>query len=540
MSAARKGRGVTRRRMLATGGAAVGVAFLAACGGGDDGSLPAGQSPAASDTAAARGAATAASFPSEFVVANEAEPSDLGPYIGGYSTWLVTAQVYETLAEPRLTINQQGFVDVGFTPHLAEGWERPEPLRWRMKLRPGVTFHNGEPWNAAAAKSSFDALADAKQASALSKTSYLARTMDGCEVIDDMTVDFITKQPDEETLRATLRIGFVGLPPKLLQEKGLQSLFENPVGTGPYAFKGWTRGQEIRLEKFAGHWNRNGPNMPAVRYIVRKEAAVRAQTVKSGEAHFAYNIGAEQAQGIKNTVVGGGFQSSGIRLNNTHPVTGDLRVRQALNMAIDRNAIVKSIFRGAATPLAFFGFQPVKLEPFPYRPEEAKKLIDAAGVRGTQLELVYGEGRIPEEDQLAEIYKAAFDAIGLRVQLKKLEPRQYNELGGKPFAEQPPLYMETTSSGNFGEIAAGLRDKYGCKGTGTFCKPEYDAEFDALAALSGEERNRKLQSIAERLHTEETPRVWVAAVQQVHGFADFVKPNLPANAYILFQDIRFG
>jgi peptide/nickel transport system substrate-binding protein len=538
MSVAQIRTGVSRRRLLVTGGAA--AAFLVACGGGSEDPSGMDRSPGAAGSTDARGSTPVASMPSELVVANEAEPSDLGPYVGGYSTWLVTAQIYETLAEPRLSINRQGFVDVSFTPHLAERWERPDPLRWRMKLRPGVSFHNGEPWNATAAKYSFDVLADARQAASLSKTSYLARLMDRCEVIDDLTVDLITKQPDEETLRSTLRIGFVGLPPKLVEQRGLQSLFENPVGTGPYQFKSWTRGQEIRLEKYGGHWNTNGPNMPAVKYVIRREAAIRAQTVKTGEAHFAYNIGSEQAQGIKNTVIGGGFQSSGIRLNNAHPVTGDIRVRRALNMAIDRNAIVASIFRGAATPIAFFGFQPVRLEPFAYRPDEARRLIDAAGVRGASLDLVYGEGRIPEEDQLAEIYKAAFDAIGLRVTLRKLEPRQYNELGGKPFPEQPSLYMETTSSGNFGEIAAGLRDKYGCNGTGTFCKPEYDAEFDALARLTGEERNTRLQSIAERLHNEEAPRVWVAAVQQVHGFADVVKADLPANAYILFEDLKFG
>ncbi|MGH2587445.1 MAG: ABC transporter substrate-binding protein, partial [Dehalococcoidia bacterium] len=220
--------------------------------------------------------------------------------------------------------------------------------------------------------------------------------------------------------------------------------------------------------------------------------------------------------------------------------TNDVRVRKALNYAIDRAAIVKSIFRGAAVPSAFFGFQPVKLEPYRYQPDEAKKLIDAAGARGTQLELVYGEGRIPEEDQLAEVYKAAFEAAGLRVNLKKVEPKQYNDIGTRPFPEQPPLYMETTSSGNYGEIAGGLADKYGCKGTGTFCKPEFDAEYAQLATLSGEARNAKLQSIAERLHNDEVPRVWVAAVQQVHGFADFVTVNLPANAYILFEDLKFG
>lgn len=533
---------LSRRRMAGLLGGAAAGAFALACGSDttdSGGSAGTGAAPSAASTAAVGTAAVArAAPPPEMVVANEAEPNDLAPYPGGFATWLVTAQIYETMAAPRLTL-KDGAVQRTLTYRLATDARRIEPMRWRLKLRPGVAFHNGEPWNARAAKFSFDTLADANLAAGLKKSSILARGYAGSEIIDDQTIDYITKSPDAETL-SNIYLGFVGLPPKLVQGKGIEALFEQPVGTGPYQFKSWTRGQEIKLEKHAAHWNNEGANMPAVRYVARREAAVRAQMIKAGEAQFAYNIGAEQGRSLKSSVTGGGFQSSGIRVNNSIAPTNDIRVRRALNFALDRAAIVQSIFRGAAVPIAFFGFQPVKLEPFAYRPDEAKKLIDAAGVRGAQLEFVYGEGRIPEEDQLAEIYKASLEAIGLKITLKKLEPRQYNDLGARPFPEQPPLYMETTSSGNYGEIALGLADKYGCKGTGAFCKPEWDEEFTQLSTLDGDACLSKLQSIAERLHTDETPRVWVAAVQQVHGLAESVTTSLPANAFIVFNDLRFA
>lgn len=517
-------------RYAASGGALASLAqLLSACGGASPGSTPAPSS-------AGRG--TVRALPSEMVIANELEPADLGPYPAGYPTWLVTAQIYETLAQPRLIIGASGAVEVSFAPRLATAWQRIEPARWRFTLRPGVTFHNGEPFDAAAAKFSFDVLGDVQKAASLKKTAYAASIVARADVVDAQTIDVVTRAPNAETL-SVLHIGFSALPPKLVQDKGIEALLENPVGTGPYAFTSWTRGQNIRLEKFAKHWRTDGANMPALRYVVRREAAVRAQMVKAGEAHFAYNIGSEQAQGIKNSIAAGGFQSSSIRLNNAHPITGDVRVRKAINLAIDRPTIVRSIFRGAAVPLAFFGYQPVKLDPFPFRPDEARRLIDAAGVRGQALDFVYGEGRIPEEDQLAEVYRAELEAVGLKVNLKKVEPKQYNDIGGRPFPEQPPLYMETTSSGNYGEITSGLQDKYGCTGSGTFCKPEFDAEFKELMTLDGEVRIAKLQSIAERLHNDETPRAWVVAVQQVQGFADNVRSTLPANAYILFDDLKF-
>ena len=538
---------LSRRRMLgllATGSAMLATSglLLAACGEEDE--AAAGNSGSgASSTATAEPEESAATsepqMPEVFIVANEVEPSDLYPgFAGGYGGALVIRQIYQTLVEPRMNMDDAGNVTVEWMPILAESVEQVDPSRWRFKLREGVTFHNGEPWNAEAAKFSYDALRDEDNL-ALRNSSDFLRSIVAFEVIDEMTIEVENAFPDAEVPGYLLRIGFLAIPPKFVEENGFEALAENPIGTGPYRFESWTRGQDLMLTKFEDYWSEDGPNMPAVQYIVRGEATVRAQTIQAGEAHFAFNIGMEQGQTLERSIVGGGFQSSGIRLNNTHPVISDIRVRKALNHAINRDEIVESIFLGAAEPLAFFGFQPVDLEPFSYDPDLARSLIEEAGVQGTELELVYGEGRIPEEDQLAEIYQASFEEIGLSIRLTKLEPRQYNEMGALPFEEQPPLYMETTSSGNFGEISGGLRDKYGCEGTGTYCDPELDAEFEALAGLTGEERLENLQSLAERLH-EEAPRIWVAAMQQVHGLAEGVETDFPLNAYILFDDIRLA
>ncbi|HYH11370.1 MAG TPA: ABC transporter substrate-binding protein [Thermomicrobiales bacterium] len=470
------------------------------------------------------------------MIANEAEPADLSPWFKGFGHVLVTRQLYETLVEPRMTQLQDGTVDIEWVPVLAESWEQIEPTRWRFTLRQGVTFHNGESFDASAVKASYDALNDDEAAAAAGGFNILRGTA-GCEVVDAATVDILTPVPNNELLGSILRLGFVALPPAMLNEQGLEAFSENPVGTGPYRFSTWSRGQDIVLERYEEYWDTEFPaTFAAIRSFARPEAGVRAQTVASGEADFAFNIGAEQASALDHSVTGGGFQSTSLRVNNQIAPTSDQNVRLALNLAVDRQAIVDSIFLGHAQPAAFFGFQPVSLDPYPYDPERATQLIADAGLAGTELELVYGEGRIPEEDQLAELYKAFFEAIGLVITLTKVEPVQYNEIGARPFAEQPPLYMETTSSGNYGEIASGLADKYGSEGTGTFSDPEFDARFEELQTLDGEARAAELQSIAEDLH-EIAPRVWVAIVQQVHGISDKLAPDLPLNAYVRVQDM---
>jgi peptide/nickel transport system substrate-binding protein len=434
-----------------------------------------------------------------------------------------------------MELDEAGNAVTTMVPVLAESWEYVEPTRLRLKLRQGITFHNGEVFNAEAAKAAFDVLADAELAAKLQKFALLG-VVESFEVVDEYTVDVVTPSPNTEVLNINLRLGFVAIPPKMLAEVGIEGFTEQPVGTGPYAFESWARGQDIVLTRNASYWDPNGPSMERVRFLSRPEAAVRAQTVAAGEADFAYNIGPEQAAALDYSVVGGGFQSTSIRLNNQIAPTNDIRVRKAINQAIDRDAIVDAVFRGSAQSAAFFAFQPVTLTPYAYDPETAIALIKEAGADGAELELIYGEGRIPEEDQLAEIYQASLEAIGLKIRLTKVEPQQYNEIGGRAFEEQPPLYMETTSSGNFGEVAGGLQDKYGCDGSGTYCDPSKDAEYVRLQSLEGEERLALLQSLAEQLH-EEAPRAWVAAIQQVHGLSERVTTTLPLNAYIRFHDI---
>ncbi len=470
-------------------------------------------------------------------VANEAEPASLDPWMRGYGQALVTRQIYEPLVDVRMTLAEgSDEVVIEEIPLLAESWERTDDLTWRFTMRQGVQFHNGETLDANAVKASYDALNDSDAAATSGAFNILAATT-GCAVIDDYTVEISSPVPNVELIGQYLRLGLVVLPPGMLADEGLEAFAENPVGTGPYRFASWNKGQEIILNGFTEYWNvANVTIVDEARIVARPEAAVRAQSVASGETDFAYNVGAEQASALDASATGGGFQTTSIRLNNQIAPTDDQNVRLAINHAIDRQGICDAIFLGQARPTAFFGFQPVTLEPFPYDPEMARSLIQQAGVEDQELELVYGEGRIPEEDQLAELYKVYLEEIGLAVRLTKLEPVQYNELGGQPFADQPPLYMETTSSGNYGEIAGGLTDKYGTEGTGTFSNPAFDERFAALQALEGEERQAELQAIAEDLHAI-APRAWVAVLEQVHGVSANVAPNLPLNVFIYFTDL---
>ena len=492
-------------------------------------------------TATPQAAAPQAAFPDELVIANEIEAPDLLPWLSGFGQMLVTRQVYETLVEPRLTLAADGSPQWEVVGALAESWEQqPDGLDWVFQLRPGVSFHNGEPWTAEAATASYELLASDEVTTELRKFQFLNSAITGMEATDELTVRASTPRPNPEFITLNVRLAFVGMPPSAIAGEGYLDFAEAPLGTGPYRFANWSRGQDIELERFGGYWGEL-PNMPAVRYIARPEASVRALTVETGEAHFAFNVGIENARSLDAYTVGGGFQSTSIRLNNAKPPTNDIRVRQALNYAVDRTTIIDGILGGAAVPLAFFAFQPVTLDPFPYDPARARALLDAAGATGEELELVYGEFRIPEEELLAQAYKGYFDAVGLNVTLNRIERAVYRDASSAAFEDQPQLLIETTSSGNYFDVEGAFADKYGCEGSGTFCDLDVEALWSNLGVLSGQERIDQIQIAAQTLHEQYTPRVWVAGVQQVHGHAPFVDTSrLPLNVYIQLQDLRFA
>lgn len=528
-----------RRRFL--GGAGVLGAGLAAtavvgCSDDDDDAEAGGETPT---TRAAAGETPTSSAPEELIIAMQAEPDDLMPFYGGFDQMIALRAVNETLMNVVMTERPGGGADVAFEPVLAESWEQVGDTTFTFNLRPGVRFHDGEPWNAEAAVVAAEAFSDGDAVGELGKFAMMPRYVSSVEAVDELTFQVETLYPliERELFGFAFYFGYAAFSPRALDEMGMRGMGDAPVGTGPYRFDRWERGQSIRLVRNDDYWG-GAPPARELTFIARPEASVRAQTISSGEAHLAFNIGSEQASALENSVVGGGFQSNSLRLNNRVGPTTDQRVREAINFALDRDGINEAIFQGTATPIGFFGYQ-ANVQPWPYDPEQARALVEDAGVVGEEVELVYGELRIPEEDALAEIFKAQIDAIGLDVRLTRLERRQYSEVDQGPVEDMPPMFMETTSGGNYGELSLHLGGFYGCEDS-SFCNEDLESEFDEILMLDGEERDAWVEAMAARLQEDHAPRAWTLAVNQVHGLAPGVEADLALNVYVRVLDLGFA
>lgn len=281
--------------------------------------------------------------------------------------------------------------DLKIVPGLAASWEElDEGKRIRFNLREGVKFHDGEPFNAEAVKFTFDRLLGDEGAKGPQRSNYIA--IEKVEVIDDKTVDFHLKTPDPVLITKLAGYGAMIVPPKYIAEKGEDYFNTHPVGTGPFKFVSYEPKVNIKLEAFADHWG-GAPKLSELEYRFISEPSTAVAELQAGRVDLV--IPPTIPIGMIPTIEGdpklelvttAGPTVDALRFNTRDGITKDERVRRALIMAVDRDAIIQSILAGQAEPIGSFqgalsfGYDP-ELKPLPYDPEQAKKLLEEAGVQ---------------------------------------------------------------------------------------------------------------------------------------------------------------
>lgn len=300
--------------------------------------------------------------------------------------------------------------------------EQVDPLTWRFRLRPDVRFHNGEPFNAESAAASVRRII--APAFGSRQRPFLTTIVDA-RVVDPLTVDVITNGPDPSL---PTRMYWLTMVPA--SEAALREINARPVGTGPFRFVSWTRGQAIVLERNPTYW-RDNTNIQTARYRFVPEAGTRLAGLRAGDFDLILNLQPEDARSVPQFVSIPSVEVSQVSINADVGLTRDPRVRQALNYAIDKQAIIDQVFGGFATPLQgqmladnWLGFNPA-LQPWPYDPARARALLREAGATGRTIDLVASNGRWLKDRELAEVVASFWEAAGLRVNLRVVPWPEY-------------------------------------------------------------------------------------------------------------------
>lgn len=323
--------------------------------------------------------------------------------------------------------------DMTLKPALATSWEQLDNgLRLRFTLRQGVTFQNGEPFDAKAVKFTFDRLLGPDGAKGPQQSNYTA--IDHVEILDPYKVDIVLKHPDPVMLTKLSGYGGVIVPPEYLQKVGHAEFAIHPIGTGPFKVTDYQPKVSLTLEAFPGHWG-GAPKLDKVihRFIVEPDTQVAE--LQSGRVDIATNLSiglvAAIAKDPKLTVASvTGPIVNVLRFNTANGVTKDVRVRKALIMAVDRAAIIKSILQGNGKDVASFqselsfGYDPA-LKPLPFDPAKARALLKEAGVApGTTVQLDFPANNTIFRE-VAQAVAGYLSAVGLKGSVKPYEQNIY-------------------------------------------------------------------------------------------------------------------
>jgi len=336
-------------------------------------------------------------------------------------------------------------------PSLATDWAVSEDgLTWTFKLRSGVQFHDGTPFNAEAVQFNINRWWDPQHPYGYrdaGKTYEIWPQIFGgykgdpssvlaeVKVVDEFTIAFKLTQPFT-VFPAAIGAGYFGIAsPSAIQKSGASygTPTSQPVGTGGFQFQTWRTGDRIQLIKNSNYWKTNLPiaEQLVIRFIT--DPSARLAQLRAKQVDFTVDLAPdqqtelEQAQGLE-TVIRPSFNVGYLALNPAYKPLSDRRVRQAIAHAINRPAIVKAFWGELAstdahfTPPALAEYQAADLEPYPYDPNRAKKLLAEAGYpNGFELDLWYmpvSRPYFPTPKPIAEAFAADLSAVGIRANLK--------------------------------------------------------------------------------------------------------------------------
>jgi ABC-type transport system substrate-binding protein len=337
-------------------------------------------------------------------------------------SYTVLEHIYETL----FYMNIEGELE----PLLAESMEANDDGNFVITLREGISFTDGTPFNADAVKANIDWVLDTDNAAPF---RFLISQIEEVMVVDEYTVEIVLAS-DFAPLPAHLSHGALAMVSPAALEQGADFLASNAIGTGPYMLENWQRDNAVTLTRNPDYWG-DHPAIGTVIFKVVQEDSARMIEVESGTADVAVRVPPAEAERLAanpnvEIVTTPGLRTIYIFFNVTQEPFDDVRVRQAVNYAVDVQSIVDNLFDGAAivsrAPFAspIFGYS--EQEPYARDVQRARDLLEEAGVEeGTTVTLYHPTSRYIQDALVADAVRAQVSEIGLNVELQTLEWTQY-------------------------------------------------------------------------------------------------------------------
>jgi glutathione transport system substrate-binding protein len=316
-------------------------------------------------------------------------------------------------------------------PVLAESYEAAKDgLSYTVKLKKGIKFHDGTDFNAEAVKINFDRVTNPDNKL---KRFNLYKNIAKTEAVDPYTVKFTMKEPFSPFINTLAHPSAVVISPAALEKFGNKGIAQNPVGTGPFKFVEWKPTDYLKVAKFDGYWKKGYPKVDSITWRPVVDNNTRAAVMQTGEAHFTYPLPFEQAEALKGKAnlevqASPSIVHRFLSMNMTQKPFDNQKVREAINYAINRQALVKVAFSGYAIPAEGIVPQGVeyatKLGPWAYDPNKARTLLKEAGYPNGFESTLWSAYNDTTSQKAIQFIQQQLAQVGIKVQLQALEAGQ--------------------------------------------------------------------------------------------------------------------
>ena len=429
------------------------------------------------------------------------EPPILDPTAGAAEA--IDIVVYQNVFEGLTRVDENGAVQ----PGLATDWTISEDgLTYTFNLAEGVTFHDGSTFDAEDVKFTFDRIRAPDSVNA-HKAFY--EVIDSVTVIDPHTVEMKLSRPIGNFLFDLARGDAVIVAPESADNNATQ-----PIGTGPFAFVQWDRGSRVVLERYEPYWG-EAPALNRATYVFIGDTSTMTNALLAGDIDGTNNFGQEALAVFEgdprfNVLVGSTEGETILATNNTKAPFNDLRVRQAMAHALDRDAIIEGATYGYGTPIGshFAPHHPYYVdltETYPYDPEAARELLAEAG---------YPDGfsatlKLPPLAYArlsGQIIASQFAEVGIRLELINVEFAQWLEdvYTNKDYDLTIISHVEPFDIGNY----ANPDYYFG------YDNPDFQALIDELNGTTDEAKRRELAIEAQEILARDAVNGWLFQLPQ--------------------------
>ncbi len=489
---------------------------------------------------------------SPVVVLQGIDPTTLDPY---FRTQIPENNLLLAVFDLMVMWDEEGNV----VPHLATSWEAVDDLTWEFKIREGVTAHNGEVVDANDVAFSFERGVD-PEVGATGTVPWIFGNIkfDRAEVVDNQTVRIHTTDPVPD-LPSFLKEMFI-VPQDYYAATPLEELAIKPVGTGPFKFVEWQKGNQITVEANEDYWG-GAPDIQQVIWRPVPEAASRIAELNTGAADIIVNVPpdlqgqidsqfgrVETVEGLRRIFIGFVFYG--------HEAIKDKQVRQALNYGVDFQKIIDGLLNGNGRRTGTFANPPDQaptVEAYPYDPDKAQALLQEAGYEdrdgdgvvespdGNPMKLVLQSpnGRYVQDLALSQAIAGELKNIGVEVEV---QPMEWSTFAGQLGSSTLEGDMYFLGAGTGFNCQGDLSDWYSGSGwaPGKWNDPTFDAMFDELISTVEPQKRQELCYELQEYMYDEVPLMFLYFQVDYYGVSSRIDWTPSPNERIYIYSAQFA